>query len=154
MDDLIKEYLSYNPQTGDLVWLKSFGPVVSGDIAGSIDSKGYRVIRLKGKNMKAHRVAFFLKTGEWPKGQIDHDNLIKDDNRWVNLKDCTNLENMQNRPNQKNNTSGFKGVTRRGNRFQGLVQRFGKRVSVGYFDTAEEANAACVAARSVSPVEK
>jgi hypothetical protein len=149
MDDLIRQALRYNPDTGKLFWKGDFGArAKEGAEAGSIDSKGYVVIRLKGKNMKAHRVAFFLKTGKWPAGEIDHDNQIKNDNRWANLKDCTQLQNMQNRPLQVNNSTGYKGVVRRGDRFQGLVQKNKKRVSVGYFDTAEEANEACIKARA------
>lgn len=148
MDDVIRQALKYDPETGKLYWLETFGArAQKGDEAGSIDSKGYVVVRLKGKNMKAHRVAFFLKTGKWPTGEIDHDNQIKSDNRWLNLKDCTQLQNMQNRPLQVNNSTGFKGVVRSGSRFRGFVQKFKKRVSVGYFDSAEEANEACIKAR-------
>ena len=41
---------------------------------------------------------------------IDHINNNGLDNRKINLRICTNAENMKNRPLYKNNSSGFKGV--------------------------------------------
>jgi hypothetical protein len=41
---------------------------------------------------------------------IDHVNNNGLDNRKINLRLCTNAENMRNRPLYKNNSSGFKGV--------------------------------------------
>ena len=31
-------------------------------------------------------------TGQWPEGDIDHVNRVRDDNRFVNLRECTGVK--------------------------------------------------------------
>jgi hypothetical protein len=50
-----------------------------------------------------------------------------------------------NRKLNINNTCGFKGVFRRGEKFRSYVNKDGKRHNIGTFDTAEEAHAAYLA---------
>jgi HNH endonuclease len=51
-----------------------------------INSDGYRVIEIDETEYFAHDLAWLWMTGEFPKGQIEHINGIKDDNRWCNLR--------------------------------------------------------------------
>jgi len=59
----------------------------------------------------AHRVAWALHYGEWPKHEIDHINGNKRDNRIQNLRDVPHLLNQRNRGLRADNTSGADGVS-------------------------------------------
>ncbi len=107
----LKTYLSYDPSTGDITWKKGRGRRAKiGTKAGYLDSYGYLCIGLKGKYYKAHRVAWLLFYGRWPKDQLDHINQIKADNRIVNLREADNSLNQRNTGVRKDNTSGLSGV--------------------------------------------
>ena len=47
------------------------------------------------KPYRAHRVIWALVHGEWPEGQIDHINGVRDDNRLENLRVVTNQDNQK-----------------------------------------------------------
>lgn len=95
--------LSYDPDSGEI-------RNAEGKLVGCVSTSGYRMIKFSGKGIPAHRVAWKLFHGEWPKDQIDHINGIKDDNRLCNLRESSQVENTRNRKLYKNNTTGFKGV--------------------------------------------
>ena len=105
------ELLKYNPRTGCFTWKKKTClKVVIGKLAGTINSKGYIVITISRKLYRAHRLAWFYIHGVWPKDQIDHVNHVRTDNRIINLREASNLENHKNMSMAKNNTSGITGV--------------------------------------------
>lgn len=108
----LKDILHYDPDTGLFTRIKRTANCVKiGDKAGTIDSKGYVQLRVNGKLVLAHRLAFFYMTGEWPKDQIDHINGVRDDNKWANLREATRSQNGMNRGPQSNNTSGYKNIS-------------------------------------------
>ena len=107
----LKQLLHYNPDTGVFSWLVSRGNVVkAGDIAGWIN-KGYRMIKINGKNYSSHRLAWLYITGAFPEDQIDHVKHNKTDNRFTKLREATNQENSKNCSKSKNNVSGVTGVS-------------------------------------------
>lgn len=71
---------------------------------------GYHGIRIDGALILIHRAIWVLHYGEWPKGELDHINGDKADNRIENLRDCTKSENMRNQKLRSDSTSGFPGV--------------------------------------------
>jgi hypothetical protein len=82
----IEEMLAYDPESGELRWRKTTANRIykAGDIAGSV-VHGYLRVTLRGRHYQAHRVAWLLHHGDWPKNYIDHLNGDPLDNR---IKTC------------------------------------------------------------------
>lgn len=143
---LLKKLLNYDPKTGIFIWKEIHSKsrhVSVGDEAGSIRSDKYSAIKLFGKAYLAHRLAWLYMTGEWPINDIDHINLVRNDNRIANLRLATKAENMRNRPIYKNNTSGAKGVVFvNGTRWRVRVSYNGKKIHLGYFTSLKLAKEA------------
>jgi hypothetical protein len=74
-------------------------------------------------------------TGRWPDAEVDHRNHISDDNRWANLRESDSHQNSCNRRKQKNNTSGYKGVSwrKRDHTWETKIQVNGKTLHPGAF---------------------
>ena len=111
MNLLIREYLSYNKDTGDLTWIKKPSDRARvGAIAGSVNNFGYMHVGLKGKQYKIHRVAWFLYYGVEPTLDIDHINGDRSDNRISNLRELSRKDNQiaasKNR-HKNTNSKGF-----------------------------------------------
>lgn len=140
----LKQFLHYDPETGFFTWIK--GPrsnIEIGSIAGSIDD-GYIVIRFQFKNYRAHRLAWFYMNGEFPKNHIDHIDGNRANNKFINLRLCTNSENQQNRVSNKNTSSKFVGVSwyKPLKKWVAQIRIKGKLFHKGYFNTEEDAFAA------------
>ena len=146
--ELLKEFLHYDPETGIFTWLKTVSRSCIGQIAGTIVPKGYRRIGLNKKPYAAHRLAFFYMIGSFPPDQIDHINGIKDDNRWVNLREATCYQNMHNQGKQIINKSGYKGVFwhKRDKKWHAKINHMNRKIYLGGFDTPEIAHKAYIAA--------
>lgn len=163
----VASLVGYDPETGHFHWLPRLPHLFAdgnqtaerncaawnGKFAGrgafkTMSSHGYLVGTIFNRPYFAHRVAWALSYGAWPKDQIDHLNRIKSDNRLVNLRAATNAQNQHNTAISVRNTSGFKGVSQiRGSRkFRATVEAHGVAYHLGRFDCAEDASAAYVAA--------
>jgi len=143
-ENLLKEYLSYCPFTGVLVWEKQPGTRVKvGDEAGCVGETGYIQIRFKGALYKAHRIAWFFMTGRWPAHEIDHKNGCEADNRWRNLREATTQQNAMNQAIGTRNKSGVIGVAfyKRTGRWEAYITYKWKRIPLGTYKTIEEAMA-------------
>ena len=106
----LKTLLSYDPETGELTWRVRGVPRIDNRLAGKPaligTSDGYRVGKIMTQNLKAHRVAWAIYYGEWPKAMLDHINGNRADNRIVNLRTVSPVQNSQNQRPHKSNTSG------------------------------------------------
>ncbi len=108
----LKKLFNYNKETGLFTRISSPGVInVIGKVAGARNTQGYIAIGIGGKDYFAHRLAFLYVDGYFPEHEVDHLNGTRFDNRWKNLKHATRTCNSQNTGMNKNNTSGFKGVT-------------------------------------------
>lgn len=148
--ELLKELLEYNSETGIFTWKKfQNGRAVSGSVAGCV-SGGYVHIKVCKERFTAHRLAWLYMTGSFPSGHIDHIDMDRSNNRIVNLRDSTRSENGQNRVRaQSNNSSGFLGVYKKKNSKKWCAQIVvsKKNKFLGVFDTAEEASKAYLNAK-------
>ncbi|WP_431014550.1 HNH endonuclease signature motif containing protein [Bradyrhizobium pachyrhizi] len=146
--ELLKEILSYDPETGLFRWVKECRPnnPLLGKIAGGLQSDGYWCIEIDHKPYRAHHLAWLWMYGSWPNSQVDHIDGCRTNNAIANLRLATSSENIANSKLRSDNTSGFKGVCRLGRKWRAKIAVRGRRISLGMFDTAEEAGAAYLAA--------
>jgi hypothetical protein len=161
----LREILDYDPLTGVMRWryrspetfkyggrilehkANSFNSRFLGVVAfATKERKGYMTGAINGKRFKAHRVAWAIHHGEWPKDKIDHVNGDKSDNRIENLREADNPQNGFNRGKNSNNTSGYKGVCwhKASNTWVAKIKAHGKWYHLGYFDDPEIAHEAYV----------
>jgi HNH endonuclease len=146
----LTSYLSYDPNGGLFRWLKKPNKkIIVGSVAGHTyntqDGNQYVAIGFRGKRYLAHRLAWLFYHGEYPTCLIDHENGIGTDNRLVNLREATAL---QNRHNSRKKKPGLKGSHKasKGERYRSSIRVEGKRIHLGCFSTPEDAHAAYVAA--------
>ncbi|MGV3048116.1 HNH endonuclease [Acinetobacter baumannii] len=115
-----------------------------------IGSKGqYLAHTYKGKTLYLHHAVWLYHFGYMPK-MLDHVNGNGHDNRIENLRECDATQNQFNTPMKANNRSGAKGVVFHSSvlnkPWQAKISCKGKRISLGYFATKEQAAQAYAAA--------
>ena len=142
--------LQYDPLSGEFVWIVPKDRATKpGSRAGSTNSCGHRQMRWNGRQLMAHRLAWFFVYGEWPRHQIDHVNGNPGDNRISNLRQATSAQNNANRRVMRD---GLKGASwsKRSNRWKASICSGGKKIHLGYHDTEVAAHDAYVrAARKI-----
>ena len=113
-EELIKRF-TYDPESGVLThksgWRK-------GTEAGSLTSKGYLRVKVNGGEYRVSRLIWKMYYKEDPSEelQVDHINRIRTDNRIVNLRLVTSLENIHNRGTRKKETEKRKPYKTRKNK--------------------------------------
>ena len=159
----LRNLLDYCPETGVMQWkprdLNLF-PTSSAarrwhtrwcgkPAMNTWDKAGYKVGSIAGVSMKAHRVAWAIHFGQWPKDDIDHMNGDKSDNRIRNLRPATRAENSRYSTSSYG-SSRFKGVSRhrKTGKWRATITVNRKQFHLGLFGTQELAairyNAAAV----------
>jgi hypothetical protein len=103
---------------------------------------GYLACTIFGRTYLAHRVIWALVHDEWPES-IDHINGDKTDNRLVNLRSATALEQARNCRMRSSNTTGYQGVKQeKSGRWRASIGGGGEAIYLGTFATKDEAIAA------------
>jgi hypothetical protein len=153
----LRELLNYDPETGVFTWraARNSNRAPEGKIAGWIESpqkygKQRRSIEVDQRNYKAHRLAWLYMNGEWPKRVVDHINGDSLDNRIANLRDVSQLTNIQNeRAGRRNSRSGLIGAhwVARDSTWSSHIKYAGRLLSLGRFETPEAAHAAYLEAK-------
>lgn len=145
----LKSLLSYDPETGEFRWTNAVSQKFrAGQIAGTSYANGYRVIDIQRKRYSAHDLAWLYVYGSWPANEIDHINRNPGDNRIENLREATRSQNLQNRALQRNNKSGFRGVSwsASSKKWIAQIKINNEKKHLGLFLKKEDAYAAYLAA--------
>lgn len=154
--ELVKEFLHYNPDTGVFTWLhrdqnwfatyrsfRSWNAKNAGKQAGNVHKctrgKKYVCIKVNGKTYKAHRLAFLYMTGSFPTDDVDHLSGDGTDNRWSIIREATKHQNGCNKKLPSNNTSGVMGVGLSSGRWQATIKVKQKNIYLGKFSDFFEA---------------
>ncbi len=159
---LLPELMEYCPASGMLTWKVRKETLFKSrrdcnawntNFAGTpalnyINNHGYKMGRLLGVNVKAHRAIWAIETGDWPKLQIDHIDGDRANNRWDNLREVSAAENMKNRAICGHNKSGYTGVfwCKRKQMWMAYIIIGKRQTSLGHFSNIEDAAAARAAA--------
>lgn len=146
----VRSLLDYDESSGILRWRTRRSNMAAGSVAGTLDGRGYRIIRIDGAYQKAHRVVWLYVHGSWPELEIDHINGDRDDNRIANLRQATVSENQQNRAKaQSNSATGRIGVSflSRERRWVAQLCVGGRRVLYKTFRSEDQATEAYIAAK-------
>lgn len=123
----LTKLVKYDPETGDFSWIRRTPDMLSewgikignadgwntrylGSPVGTILANGYVHTRVLGRSYKLHRLAWIMSHGEWP-DEVDHINGVRSDNRLINLRNVSRLENMKNKRPYKANSSGVTGIS-------------------------------------------
>ena len=104
LKEYIKKYFSYDPNSGLI------NRADRKNSNGSLDKDGYLILKIKGSQFKAHRIAWYLYYDEMPSMEIDHINRNRTDNRICNLRLSDRKLNVNNIEYKPNPHTGVVGV--------------------------------------------
>lgn len=139
----LRNLVSYDSTTGELRWLidRKLGKKDPHKEAGSIDAKGYRILKIDGVSYKAHRLAWLHYYGVWPHLHIDHIDQNPLNNAIKNLRCVSRETNMQNISRARSDSkTGFAGIKKNGSGYTAYIRVNGVRKSLGTYKTPEEAH--------------
>lgn len=137
--------LDYNPDTGELRWKVKRASANIGDVAGYLSNNAYKKITINNIEYNYHRICYYMGTNINPNDKlVDHIDGNKTNNILSNLRIATHSQNSSNCKKYITNTTGHKGIQWRKNRNKWLVMLTinYKRITVGHFNTIEEAQKA------------
>lgn len=153
---LIAEFLELNPLSkSGLRWRRrdrrhfktenafsSWNSKFSGKDAGTASlishrKRVYYIVSINNNKFLAHRIVWMLSNQQDPGTlQIDHIDGDSTNNAPANLRIATNAQNSRNRSKQRNNSSGYKGVSwnSQARKWVAFICRDGIRKNLGLFE--------------------
>ena len=105
--------------------------------AGYENGKGYLKLRIDGKPLYVHKIAFALYNGYYPEHQVDHFDHNRQNNKKSNLLKSSHIENSKNQKLRFDSPTKTLGVSFNIERNKWKV-RIGQKF-LGYFETEDEA---------------
>lgn len=160
--EYLHECFDYDPIEGTLTWrwrprghfasdwaYKVWNATHSKGTATHLKRGGRLGVCVDNHHYFAHRIIWKIVTGREPPDYIDHEDMNPANNKWLNLREATQSQNMCNRGAQRDNKSGFKGVSwdKEKCRWIAYIKINRRARNLGRFDTPGEAHAAyCSAA--------
>ena len=141
--EMLHKHFYYSPSTGVFRWRSPTSRChKEGDVAGSIDNRGYRRIGLSGRRYVAHRLAWIYCYGEIPEGmEINHvrEGGSRDDNRIWNLTLATPRQNCTAYASWANTRELPTGVVKHRGKYMAQAWLNGKHTYLGTFASPDEA---------------
>lgn len=141
----LKKHIHYDPFTGEFLrigYYDGWGNYVKTENKlDKLSGEGYLILSIQGNRYKAHRLVF-LYVDNIPVNSdfyVDHINGDRSDNKYSNLRMVDISTNMKNKGLYVNSSTGVIGVSKFGDRFRARINVNGRRISLGLFDTIEEA---------------
>lgn len=108
----LKEVLHYDHESGVFTWkIATCNRNKPGDVAGAHTKSGYIYITIDSKKYQAGNIAWYYMTGEWFSGIVDHKDLNRGNNSFLNLRKADRRMNVVNTPKRSNTSSKWKGVS-------------------------------------------
>jgi hypothetical protein len=101
------------------------------------DTKSFYAARWRGNGKEGSKRIWMHKEVLLTNGQVDHKNHDSLDNRRLNLRKCTGTQNNWNMRQSRRNTSGVKGVWRKGSKWEARIGVNKKKIYLGSFATLE-----------------
>jgi hypothetical protein len=148
----LRELLTYCSVTGTLVWKPRPGIARNdraGRAAGHEKPDGYTLVTVCGIPFLKHRLCWAMNYGVWPKTYLDHIDGNPRNNAILNLRLATPAQNLQNTKQNKNNTSGAKGVyLHKHGKYEAYITKDKRRIYLGLFTHLDDAIAARTAAQT------
>lgn len=94
----------------------------------SLDGKGYLITVINKKRTYLHHFVLGIDNNNQI---VDHRNGKPENCQKENLRPCSHVDNTRNCKKPKNNTSGYKGVTKSGSRWRAFIKVNYKQINLG-----------------------
>jgi hypothetical protein len=145
----LAELFEYRESDGRLIRRVNVRNGKAGSAAGWLNSDGYRDVRVDGIRYGEHLLVWVLLRGPIPDDKtIDHRDLQRARNVISNLRVASVAQNNANRPVQRSNKLGLKGVyfDKRKGKYRARIDHENRKILLGDFDCPRIAHLAYVQA--------
>lgn len=143
--EYLESILNYDPDTGLLTWARDKNPQWNGLLAGNLNAKGYRRIKINRRLYLAHRIAYLMGKGIDPgRFEVDHRDGNPLNNKLLNLRLASHGSNQANGPGYSGCSSRHRGVSycNRSQKWVAAISKDTKKHWLGYFNCEDRAAAA------------